>query len=86
MMNTREGVNNMLESCEQESLFEDGFDSAIIGLSQDGHLGSFRVCYSVSKCYDALMADGMTEEEAVDYFEYNVLGANVGPTTPIFVI
>jgi len=86
MMNTREGVNNMLESCGQESLFEDGFDSAIIGLSQDGHLGSFRVCYSVSKCYDALMADGMTEEEAVDYFEYNVLGANVGPTTPIFVI
>lgn len=44
MMNTREGVNNMLESCEQESLFADGFDSAIIGLSQDGHLGSFRVC------------------------------------------
>jgi hypothetical protein len=32
------------------------------------------------------MADGMTEEEAVEYFEYNVLGANVGPTTPIFVI
>jgi len=55
-------------------------------VSQDGYTGSFRVCYSVTRCYDALMADGMTEEEAMEYFEYNVLAANMGPETPIFII
>jgi hypothetical protein len=86
MMNTREGIDEMLVSCDQSSLFADGFDDAIVGVSQDGYTGSFRVCYSVTRCYDALMADGMTEEEAIEYFEYNVLAANMGPETPIFII
>jgi len=86
MRATRENVDEWLKSIDQSSLFADGFDDAIVGVSQDGYTGSFRVCYSVTRCYDALMADGMTEEEAMEYFEYNVLGANMGPTTPIFVI
>ena len=86
MRATRENVDEWLKSIDQSSLFADGFDDAIVGVSQDGYTGSFRVCYSVTRCYDALRADGMTEEEAMEYFEYNVLGANMGPTTPIFVI
>ena len=55
-------------------------------MAQDGLTGSFRVCYSVTRCYDVLIADGMTEEEAIEYFEYNTLAANMGPMTPIFII
>lgn len=85
-MDTRNEIDELLQSCDMSSLFADGFDDAIIGVSQDGYTGSFRVCYSVTRCYDALIADGMTEEEAIEHFEYNVLAASMGPTTPIFII
>ena len=29
--------------------------------------------------------DGMTQEEALEFFEFNVVGAWVGEQTPIFV-
>lgn len=86
MMNTRDEIDDMLQSCDASSLFADGFDDAIIGVTQDGFTGSFRVCYSVTRCYDALIAGGMTEDEAIEFFEYNTLSANMGPMTPIFII
>lgn len=71
---------------EEKPLLADGFDKAILGLSR-GSLSILRdnvVVYSVEKCIDILAKD-MTYEEAVEYFEYNVLGAYMGPMTPIFV-
>lgn len=65
---------------DEELLFADGFDDAILGI--DDH--SMRIIYSVSKCIEILMADGMDEEEALDYFYYNVHGAYVGEKTPIY--
>lgn len=64
---------------EEEILIADGFDDAIIGI--DEH--SMRVIYSISKCLEILEED-MSEEDAVEFFEYNVLGAYVGEKTPIF--
>lgn len=64
---------------EEEILIADGFDDAIIGI--DEH--SMRVIYSISKCLEILEED-MSEEDAVEFFEYNVLGAYVGENTPIF--
>jgi hypothetical protein len=32
-----------------------------------------------------MQRDGMTEEDASDYFEFNIEGAYVGPQTPIYV-
>ena len=41
--------------------------------------------YDRQKCIEILMErDGMTDEEAVEYFDYNVTGAWVGENTPIF--
>jgi hypothetical protein len=37
----------------------------------------------VSKCIEILKKD-MDEEDAIDYFEYNVCGAYVGEKTPIW--
>ena len=43
-----------------------GFDDAVIGLDLD----TSRLIYSVTKCLDILVfADGMCEEDAVEYFE-----------------
>lgn len=59
------------------------FDEAILGVAE-------RICmepvvaYSTPKIIEILARD-MTEEEAVEYFEFNILGAYVGERTPVFV-
>jgi hypothetical protein len=43
--------------------------------------------YDYDKCLDILIQrDGMDIEGAIDYMEYNVVGAYVGNSTPVFVI
>ena len=65
---------------EDEILKADGFDDAIIGIDDS----SMRLIYSVSKCIEILSQD-MDEEDAVEYFEFNVSGSWMGPNTPIFL-
>ena len=66
---------------EDEFLIADGFNDAIIGVDSD----SMRLIYSVTKCVEILSKD-MSEEEAVEYFDYNVRGSYVGEKTPIWCI
>tara|TARA_B100000963_G_scaffold348966_1_gene357326 strand:- start:184 stop:414 length:231 start_codon:yes stop_codon:yes gene_type:complete len=63
----------------------DGFDEAIIGVGS--RCGSEDVLiYDYSKCVSILVKrDGMSLDEAVDYMEFNVVGAYVGETTPVFM-
>tara|TARA_B100001248_G_C27361140_1_gene446568 strand:+ start:813 stop:1187 length:375 start_codon:yes stop_codon:yes gene_type:complete len=60
------------------------FNRAIIGTDPDG-----RIVYSANKIINAFMdVDGMTEEEAIEYFEYNTLGTIQpmgSPNKPFFV-
>jgi|TARA_R110000868_G_scaffold74337_13_gene215065 hypothetical protein len=64
---------------EEEFLKADGFDEAVIGVDDM----SMRLIYSVSKCIEILMRD-MSQEDALEYFSYNVSGAYVGEKTPIW--
>lgn len=57
----------------------DGFDEAIIGV--DEH--SLRLIYSQRKILDILVNDGMTEEDAVYHYGYNIQSAYYGEDTPI---
>jgi len=66
---------------EDEVLIADGFDDAIIGIDSN----SMRLIYSVSKCIEILSKD-MDEEEAVEYFDFNVRGSYDGEKTPIWCI
>ncbi|HRZ18451.1 MAG TPA: hypothetical protein P5136_00100 [Methanofastidiosum sp.] len=65
---------------DEEFLFADGFDKAILGVDIREH----KIVYSKSKCIDILLRD-MNSEDAIEYFEYNVEGAYVGEKTPIFI-
>jgi hypothetical protein len=58
-----------------------GFDEAILGVDEI----SMRLIYSVTKCIEILMKE-MTEEEAIEYFEYNIMGTHVGEKTPIWCV
>ena len=62
----------------------DGFDDAILGLGRRCGQPDLLV-YDVDKCITILMKDGMTDEEAIEYFEFNVVGAWMGEGTPIFL-
>tara|TARA_X000001036_G_C20550518_1_gene754185 strand:+ start:599 stop:853 length:255 start_codon:yes stop_codon:yes gene_type:complete len=73
----------MEELTDNECLVADGFDSALIGISEG--MNPVAV-YDVDKCIQVLMEDeGMTDEEALDYFYYNTVGAYVGEKTPLFI-
>ena len=60
------------------------FDEAIIGTVQRVDRSPV-VCYSVDKIVEILMEDGMSQEEAYEYYEYNILGAYIGEGTPMFL-
>jgi hypothetical protein len=65
---------------DESFLKADGFDEAIIGVDEK----TLRLIYSVSKCIDILIAQGMDSEEAIEYFDFNVSGAYMGEQTPIW--
>lgn len=64
---------------DEQILIADGFDEAVIGIDER----EMRVVYLVSKCIEILTRD-MSEEDAIEHFNYNVSGAYVGEKTPIW--
>ena len=64
-------------------LFADGFDEAIIGVAERIGMEPV-VAYDTDKIIEILSRD-MTEDEAVEYFDFNIIGAYVGERTPIYI-
>jgi hypothetical protein len=64
----------------EDILIADGFDEAVIGIEES----TMRLIYSITKCLDIIESQGMTDEDALEYFYFNVQGAYVGEQTPIF--
>ena len=67
----------------EEMLFADGFDDALIGYIERAGMPSI-ACYDKHKCID-ILAEDMSYEDAFDYFYFNVVGAYVGENTPCFL-
>ena len=62
-----------------------GLEDAIIGVGSRMNMPDVLI-YSYNKCVKIFMEkEGWTHEEAVEWMDYNVVGAWVGETTPIFV-
>lgn len=65
-------------------LMMDGFDEAIIGhFTRCGQ--PTVVAYDHSKCVAVLMAQGLSEEDALDHLSFNCEGAWMGERTPAIV-
>jgi hypothetical protein len=73
------------ETFGPELMFLDGvdFDEAILGVAQktDGH---DVVVYDTVRVLQVLRRD-MSPEDAVEYFDFNISCAYLGPTTPMFL-
>jgi hypothetical protein len=72
-------IDSIIENYEEDFLIADGFDDAIIGVDES----SMRLIYSVSKCI-LILRTYMNENDAIEYFEFNVKGSYVGEKTPIW--
>ena len=74
-----------IEGEDNEILLADGFEDAYMGLATQFTKTPLAI-YDRNKCIDILVnRDGMSEEEAEEYFQYNVEGAWVGENTPMFL-
>jgi hypothetical protein len=76
-------------ACEEKTRADliqlDGFDDCYLGVVESyGEHPS--VCYDHGKIIERLKKDGMSEEEAEDYFDYNIIGAYFGEKMPVFLI
>jgi hypothetical protein len=78
LMTKRQEIEEVFQL--DDLLFADGYDEAIIGIDNKG-----RIVYDASKVIDCLMKQGMDEDEAIDFYEFNIADAYVGENTPIFV-
>jgi hypothetical protein len=61
----------------------DGFDDAILGVVE--RIGLQTVCYDLNKVIEILMKQGMDEQDAWDWYQFNMIGAWVGEATPVFL-
>jgi len=66
----------------REILFCDGLEEALIGTGKQ--FNQPVAVYSKAKVLEILQRD-MSEEEAQEYFDFNITGAYVGEATPIFL-
>jgi hypothetical protein len=88
-----------IEEINPEALICDGFDEAIIGMAERINLGPV-VAYDTEKVIAILMSgmevdEGELEEGesienrkyqmALEYFDYNILGAWMGEFTPVYI-
>ena len=70
---------------EEKLVKANGLEDAIIGVGSRMNMPDVLI-YSYNKCVKIFMEkEGWTHEEAIEWMDYNVVGAWVGETTPIFV-
>lgn len=82
---TKEELTKIVEEMlgeDENILLADGFEDAFIGVGRQFNT-PFAI-YDRGFCIDILMED-MSNEEAEEFFEYNVQGAYAGESTPVFV-
>lgn len=81
-MNLKEKLDEHIGD-DYSILLADGLDEAFIGIGWQ--FNTPLAVYDRDKCIEILESQGMTPEEAQEYFYFNTQGAYVGEQTPVFV-
>lgn len=72
-----------LEEIYPDTLIADGLDEALIGITE--RKGHTIAVYEKAAVHQILTNDGLTDEEAIEYAEFNIYGAWIGEGTPMYV-
>ena len=83
---------DLISNYVEETVFDaenvvlaDGLDDAFVGVGS-AFGGTTCAVYDKDKVIEILMTrDGMTHDEAWEFFDFNIAGAYVGEATPIFM-
>ena len=80
----KEGWDVLMQNLEEnQCLLPDGFDHALVGITTG--INPVAV-YDINRMVESLVnRDGMSHEDAVEYLEFNVIGAYVGEKTPLYI-
>jgi hypothetical protein len=65
-------------------LTADDYDDCILGVVEGISIES-KILYSTKKILSKLINDGISYEEALEYFEFNIKGTYIGEHTPVFL-
>jgi hypothetical protein len=84
-MPTLDEIREMIDDYNSPALQIDGHDNAIIGAGMGGLDGDYILVYSKERIIQNLMDQGMDRIEAIEYFDFNIDGAYLGPGTPIII-
>jgi len=77
-------VDEVLGALSEETIVYPDLEQALVGVvSRFGQ--SDIACYDYHKVIDIYIQQGMSREEAVEYFEFNTIGSWLGETTPCFI-
>ena len=84
-MKTKEDIINWIEENypDETVLLADGLEEAFVGIAYQ--FNNAIAIYNKNKCIDIFVSSGMSYEEAIEYFDYNVQSAYVGENTPAFL-
>ncbi len=74
-----------LRDMNPDALLANGFEEALVGIGRRFN-SPYVAVYDYNKCLHVLMErDSMSLTYAIDFMEYNVVGAWMGESTPIFI-
>ena len=75
-----------IEQYCEGAIMLDGLDEAIVGIVEEFG-NSPRILYSKGKILEILQTrDLMTEQEAEEFYDYNILGLYAGEQNPVFLV
>ena len=75
-------IKEILSKLNPQAVVLEGFDQAIIGYTQN--FPPFCAVYDIEKCIAIMVENGMSVEDAVEYFDSNFL-IHSGENNPIFI-
>ena len=61
----------------------DVYDEAIAGIVERINLTA--ICYDTQEILEILQGEGMSQEDSIEHFEYNIKGSYVGEHSPVFL-
>lgn len=85
MIANAERVRDWCDENEVTTMFADGLDDAVIGITRDLKTGSYRVVYDTHRVVNVLVNDqGMDYDDAIEHLERKIVCAYVGESTPVW--
>ena len=74
-------LKEKIEEINPDAMLADGLDDALAGYDSRG-----RAIYHIEEILGILITrDGMTEEEAQEFFDFNIECAHMGQFTPVYM-